>query len=383
MTKAHDTSAAVRSESPYEALGVSPVVNCMGAVTFLGGLPLRPAAVEAMRRAYSSKVNLFDLNVAVGRHIATICRTEAAFVTSGAAGGLQVAAAAAMTRGAVDRVARLPDLESSSRPEIVLHRKHRLTFDHALRNTGARLVEFGYSSDRTERWELEAAMTDQTAAVFYVSRFGPSSVLSLEEVVDISHRVGVPVIVDAAVALPPRANLWEIPATGADLTCFSGGKAIGGPQNTGFVAGRGDLVEWCATNANPNHNTIGRPAKVNAEAMIGLLAALDAYLEQDEAQEYNGWMTMLERIESIVSAVGIASTIRPTSKNEMPIPTIRFPTASAADAERVALGLRAGEPPIWLLHDGHELVIDPHALRTEDVEHLGHTLAGLLTERSR
>ncbi len=382
MTQEPDTRAAVRSESPYEALEIAPVVNCMGAVTFLGGLPLRPQAVDAMRLALSSKVNLFDLNEAIGRRIAAICRTEAAFVTSGAAGGLLLAAAAAITRGAVDRVARLPDLDSASRPEIVLHRKHRLTFDHALRNTGARLVEFGYSSDRTERWELEAALTDRTAAVFYVSRFGPATVLSLEEVVDVAHAAGVPVIVDAAVALPPRTNLWEIPATGADLVCFSGGKAIGGPQNTGFVAGRGDLVEWCAANANPNHNTIGRPAKVNAEAMLGLLAALDAYVEQDETEEYNGWLAMLERIESIAAAVGIASTIRPTSKNGMPIPTIRFSTPSDADAERIALELRTVQPPIWLLQDGHDLVVDPHALRAEHVEHVGRALAELLRERS-
>ena len=226
-------------------------------------------------------------------------------------------------------------------------------------------------------------MTDQTAAVFYVSRFGPSSVLSLEEVVDISHRAGVPVIVDAAVALPPRANLCGDPRDRRRPHLLQRAARRSEVRRT-RVSWRdaGDLVEWCAANANPNHNTIGRPAKVNAEAMIGLLAALDAYLEQDEAEEYNDWMAMLERIEAIVSAVGIASTIRPTSKNEMPIPTIRFPTATAADAERVALGLRAGEPPIWLLHDGHELVIDPHALRAEDVEYLGHTLAGLLTQRS-
>jgi hypothetical protein len=112
--------------------------------------------------------------------------------------------------------------------------------------------------------------------------------------------------------------------------------------------------------------------------MVGLLAALDAYVEQDEAEEYAAWMSTLERIESIVSAVGIASTIRPTSKNEMPIPTIRFPTPSAVDAERIALELRTVQPPIWLLQDGHELVIDPHALRAEDVEHVGRSVAQLL-----
>lgn len=378
MSQSDDSIDDVLPGNPYDALGVPRVVNCMGAVTFLGGLPIRPAAEEAMRNAFSSKVNLFDLNAAVGRRIAAICRSDAAFVTSGATGAMQLAAAAAITGGVVDRVARLPDVEASPRPEIVLHRKHRITFDHALRNTGAKLVEFGYAWDRTERWELEAAITERTVAVFYVSHFGPSSVLRLEEVIATAHEYGVPVIVDAAVSLPPRANLWQLPGTGADLTCFSGGKAIGGPQNTGFVVGRGDLVEACAANANPNHNTIGRPAKVNAEALVGLVAALEAYLAEDEQQEYSGWMSMLRHIESLMAPRGIVSAIAPTSKNDMPIPTLRIVRRTVEDARRATEWLQDAERPIWVIQDGCELVVDPHALVPDDVEYVGTTLAEVL-----
>jgi L-seryl-tRNA(Ser) seleniumtransferase len=356
----------------------------MGAVTFLGGLPLADSVVQAMHDAYASKVDLFELNASVGSRIASFCGAEAGCVTSGAAGGLQLAAAACITRGDNDAIARLPEMEEGRRPEIVLHRKHRCNFDHAVRNTGARLVEFGYSWDRTERWELEAAFTERTAAVFYVTDFGPSSVLPLQEVVEVAHAREVPVIVDAAVSLPPRANLRELPGTGADLTSFSGGKAVGGPQNTGFLVGRRDLVDACVANASPNHNTIGRPAKVNAEAMVGLIVALEAYLERDEDEEYAGWTSMLERIREVsVGARHDDCELTATSKNGMPIPTLRYRWPTEEDAVDASAALRACDPAIWLNHEGSELVLDPHALRETDVDYVGHVLATVVRGRAQ
>src|SRR5262249_10800195 len=209
--------------------------------------------------------------------------------------GWGLAAAACLAGSDPARIAALPEV-LGDRDEIVIHRKHRCNFDHALRAAGARLVSFGYSRDRTEPWELAAAITDRTAAVAYVAAFGYPSVLSLEQVTEIAPSRALPVIVDAAPALPPVDSLTALPATGADLVSFSGGKDLGGPQNTGFVVGRPDLVRACALNTNPNHNTVGRPFKVNAEAIVGLVVALEDYLVRDHEEQHARWVEALEEI---------------------------------------------------------------------------------------
>lgn len=360
--------------STYETLGVRRSINCMGAVTFLGGAPLSDRVIDAMAEAARTKVNLFELNEAVGRRLAEICGTEAGCVTSGAAGGLQLAAAACITRGDVSKIAKLPH-HDGDQPQVVLHRKHRCNFDHAVRNTGARLVEFGYSWDRTESWELEAALSAATAAVFYVTSFGPPSVLSLGEVVEIAHSRDVPVIVDAAVSLPPRTNLGGIPATGVDLCCFSGGKAIGGPQNSGFVVGRADLVAGCVRNTSPNHNTIGRPSKVNAEAMVGLLAALEEYVARSDGEDYAAFRQVCEQVQSAGRLSAEEAHLTESGKGGMPVPTLRVRIpGGAARAAAAVDALTRRDPPIWVNVDGDELVLDPLALDSRDASLVGTAL---------
>lgn len=358
----------------YDALGVRRVINCMGAVTFLGGATLSERVIDAMAAASRMKVNLSELNEAVGRRLADICGAEAGCVTSGAAGGLQLAAAACITRGDISKIARLPSVGGEPH-EIVLHRKHRCNFDHALRTTGARLVEFGYSRDRTETWELEAALSDETVAVFYVTDFGMPSVLSLPEVIEVAHAHDVAVIVDAALSLPPRSNLRDIPATGADLCCFSGGKAIGGPQNSGFVVGRADLVAACVRNANPNHNTIGRPSKVNAEAMVGLLVALEEYLARTDAEDYAAFLAVCEQVQSTGRLSAEESCLTAAGKNGMLVPTLRVHIAGGPPRAAAAVeALMCREPAIWVTADGDELIVDPLALDLLDAPIVGTAL---------
>ena len=357
-------------DSPYRALfGLSRAVSCMGPVTILGGLPLSERVMETMRATAGTRVDLNELNARAGQRIADLLGVEAAFVTSGAAAGWQLAAAACLAGSDPERIARLPEV-LGPRDEIVIHRKHRCNFDHALRAAGARLKQFGYSRDRTEPWELEAVITDRTAAVAYVAAFGDESVLSLEELTSISHDHDVPVIVDAAPALPPASALTALPATGADLCSFSGGKDLGGPQNTGFVAGGRDLVEACVRNANPNHNTIGRPFKVNAEAIAGLVVAIEEYVARDHDETARRWLNALEEIAAgLDTTTGLTWVIEGQTKHGIPIPclTIALPGGAQA-ATRVADSLRSGDPQIWVGVDSDVLVINPHAMAAEDVE---------------
>jgi L-seryl-tRNA(Ser) seleniumtransferase len=353
--------------NPYGRLGLPRAINCMGAVTFLGGLPLHDDVIEAMRAAARAKVDLNELERAAGRRIAELTGAEAAFITTGAAAGWGLAAAACIAGTDPARIMHLPAIRDGKR-EVAIHRKHRSNFDHAIRGTGARLAEFGASRDQTWPWELEDAIGAETAAVAYITDYGVSTVLSLEQVVAIAPARGVPVIVDAAVSLPPLANLRRLPATGADLVSFSGGKAVGGPQNTGFVVGRADLIEACAQNASPNHNTIGRPFKVNCEAIVGLVTALERYAAHDEEAERAAWVETLRTVQHAAGLDDTTSSITSTSYHGMPIPALRIPVP---DADGLAVALRAGDPAVWVGTGQGELLVNPHALAPEDAELAG------------
>src|ERR671937_231173 len=209
----------------YRRLGVRPVIHACGTTTRYGGSRLRPEALEAMREASTTLVNLDELNEAAG-----------------ASAGLILQAAACIAGADPAKITRLPDTRGM-RNEIVIQRAHRFAYDQAYRVAGGVLVEIRLAR-RTQPFELEAASTERTAAVAYlVSPFtSPPGVLSLEQVLAIAHKRNVPVIVDAASMLPPRENLTKFVRQGADLVSFSGGKGIRGPQSTGILAGQRDLV---------------------------------------------------------------------------------------------------------------------------------------------
>lgn len=295
-------------EDIYQSLGVRRVVNAAGTLTRLGGPPMRPEAVEAMREASRWSVSIEELQDRAGTHLAEVTGAEAGYVTCGAAAGLQLAAAACLAGLDIHRMERLPD--SSGMPNrIIVQRCQRNAYDHALRAAGAILVEVGQLGNPEARptapWEIEAAIHPETAAVLWVDMQAPGAV-SLEDTVTAAHRHRLPVIVDAAASLPPRENLKRFVAAGADLVAFSGGKALGGPQASGILVGRRDLIDSVALQhqdmdvwpetwmhrrrflesgrlPGPPLQGVGRPLKVGKEEIAGLVAALRAYLKQDPA----------------------------------------------------------------------------------------------------
>src|SRR5438552_13748790 len=265
----------------YRRLGVRPIIHASGTTTRYGGSILRVEALEAMREASTTLVNMDELNEAAGAAIARMLGAEAAFVTAGASSGLILQAAACIAGADPAKITRLPDTRGM-RNEIIIQRAHRFAYDQAYRVAGGVLVEIGLAR-RTQPFELEEAITERTAAVAYlVSPFtSPPGILSLEDVLAIAHKRGVPVIVDAASMLPPRENLTKFVRLGADLVSFSGGKGIRGPQSTGILAGRKDLVRARALNASPNQ-ALGRPAKTSKEALADI-PGLRVVVEQDAA----------------------------------------------------------------------------------------------------
>ena len=263
----------------YNRLGVKRIINAASWITVYGGSIMPPAVVQAMDDVSHWFVDMHELNEKAGNIIATLTGAEAGLVTAGSAAGMVLEAAATMAGNDPAKIWQLPDT-SNMKNEIILHRAHRVNYDHSFRAAGAKLVEIGNAST-TQEWELENAINENTAAVAYI--FGPrrGGAIPLRRTVEIAHQHDIPVIVDAAAMLPPLENLSRFIEEGADLVSFSGGKGVMGPQSTGILAGRADLIEAAYANGAPNSVSVGRAAKVCKEEIAGLITALEIFVDTD------------------------------------------------------------------------------------------------------
>jgi L-seryl-tRNA(Ser) seleniumtransferase len=373
----------------YRRLGVRPVIHGSGTTTRYGGSRLRPEVLETMREASTALVNLDELNEAAGAAIARMLGAEAAFVSAGASSGLILQAAACIAGSDPAKITRLPD-SRGMRNEIVIQRAHRFAYDQAYRVAGGVLVEIGLAR-RTQPFELEDAITEHTAAVAYlVSPFtSPPGVLTLEQVVAIAHKRSVPVIVDAASMLPPRENLTKYLRQGADLVSFSGGKGIRGPQSTGILAGRRDLIRAVALNASPNQ-ALARAAKTSKEEICGLVVALECFMAEDEKAEMKRYHDVCTAIaEGLADIPGLRVVVEQDSVNRvLPHAVVYFtPEWVGPSGHSVQVALAKGEPHIYVQQGAHqggyfdEIAVDPINLQPGDDAILVRRLREELTRR--
>jgi L-seryl-tRNA(Ser) seleniumtransferase len=396
--------------SVYDRLGVPTLINARGTVTRLSGGMMRAEAVSAMAEASTACVDMADLQAAASREIAALTGAEAGYVASGAAACLLLAAAAVMARLDPARMARLPDTRGMP-DELVMVRSQRNAYDHALRGAGAVIVEVGLP-DRyagagvrdAALWEIEAAICERTAAIVHVA--SRDAMPPLPDVAALARRRGIPVIVDAAAELPPQSNLTRFVAEGADLVAFSGGKAIGGPQASGFLAGRRDLVMsaalqhldldvhedlWCPPPGLVDRdllpglprNGIGRPCKVGKEEVVGLLTALRLFVEEGDAARHARWLARLRPVEEAIRSTGRADVRIEggTDTGAVPLLAVKL-RPPAPDAAVLIRRLLDGDPAIHVddsrRHLG-EVVINPIALAEADLQSLAGRLADLLS----
>jgi uncharacterized pyridoxal phosphate-dependent enzyme len=368
----------------YEELGVRPHINCATTYTRLGGSVMRPHVARAMAEAAGAFVNIFDLQVAVGKRLAELTRNEAAYVSNGAAAGLALATAACMTGEDVSLMARLPFDTDGMKNEVVVHRVQRNWYDIAIRQVGARLVEIGHSLE-TQAWELDAAINERTAAVFYFAGTHLNrNTLPLPYVVERAHARGVPVIVDAAAQFPPVENLWKFTTEdGADAAIFSGGKGLRGPQNTGLVVGRESIIRAIRLNGPPNQR-IGRSMKTSKEAMVGLVYAVQAALETDFTAEALVWSEVVDAWAGRWSAVaGGRFEVFRLEMNEAgePIPRVIVQLLPDSGMTRDGLveALRQGSPSIEVvLHDPTSVAFSPHLLQEGEAEQVERRVSAIL-----
>jgi len=284
----------------FKELGVTKVINASATMTFLSGSLMRPEVLEAISSTSQDFANMHELQDKIGERMAEMLHCEAAMVTSGAACAIVLGTAAAITGMDPEKRKQLPNLPGP-RPEVIMQKGHRYIFDQAVTTTGAKIVEVETPT------EMEKAINDNTVmALFFnaaVSWYGIKDSIGHEEFVAICKRHNVPSFIDAAADVPPVENLFKYQKMGFDLVTFSGGKMIMGPQSTGLLYGRKDLIEAAKLNHSPYEAPIGRPMKVNKEEMFGMYAALKSYLERDHQKEWQEWLDRIERIKSIVATV--------------------------------------------------------------------------------
>ena len=273
------TAATRQPAGIYQTLGVRPVINCKGAYTMIGASKKWPELDAAMAEASRQFVYIEELQEKVGERLAKLVGSEAAMVTTGAAGAITLGTCACLTGADEEKVRRLPDL-SGMKSEVLIQKTHRNPFDHAVRDPGVKLVEFE-SKD-----QLRSAITDRTAMLYFLGGGGhgeEEDVVSFEDCLAICKQRGVPVMIDAANLIPPWENIRKLAALGTDLICTSGGKHMRGPQCSGILAGRKDLIRAALMNSSPNEDAFGRPMKVGREEIIGVWLAAEKYAKLDFA----------------------------------------------------------------------------------------------------
>jgi seryl-tRNA(Sec) selenium transferase len=280
----------------YAELGVTPLVNINGTLTVIGGSVMRPEVIELIRRGNQHCVVIDELEIAAGKFIAKLCKSPAGYtglVTAGAA-AIVVGYAGMMTEDLEPRLRDIPDVSNFPRNEVIIQKSHRFPFDHQIRQTGAKLVEV------ETREEMIAAINPKTVAIHFTNILSDKGKVSGPETVAIAKEHNLYTFNDAAADVPPKERLWEYPAMGFDMVTFSGGKDIRGPQASGILIGKEELIRYALLNMSPQEDRIGRCCKVGKETILGLLKALEIFVNED----FDATLRMYdERAQVITAAV--------------------------------------------------------------------------------
>jgi len=293
-----------QSGNPYEELGVTTVINGEGTMTMLGGSVLRPELEAVMAQAGRHFVSIPDLEVAAGKRIAEMLKLPdgyTALVTSGAAAAIQSGLAGILTGDNETFIKQLPDL-TGMKSEVIIQKSHRNPFDHQLRSTGVKLIEI------ESRDDLQKAVGPRTAMMHFTNFANAAGQIKVDEWPRLAKQYNVPCFNDAAADTPPVSHLWEYTKMGYDLVAFSGGKAIRGPQCAGLLIGRTDLVANALLNNSPHEDTLGRSQKVGKEEIVGMVKALELYLNENHDALAKEWQDRLEGISRQITRVSGVST---------------------------------------------------------------------------
>jgi uncharacterized pyridoxal phosphate-dependent enzyme len=327
----------------YEKLGLVPFINAAGTYTILSASTMPDEVQAAVALAAKKPVHLLELHEAAGTYLAQKLRCGGALVTSGASAGLTLGTAACMTLGNKEAIVSIPTDVSGLKNEVIVQKAHRYEYDHAMRNCGVKVVEV----ETLEQYQN--AFTDKTVMTNFFNAV--DAPIGREDWVRVAHQHSVPCFNDAAADVPPISNLWNYTQMGFDLVTFSGGKGMRGPQCTGLLLGRKDLIDAARLNNSPNSNAVGRGLKVAKEDIIGMVAAVDWFLNQDDAAMEAEFRKRADRIAEQVKKVPTVETtvFIPAVANHVPHLLVTYdPVRVRTTGLEVMQKMREGKPRIEL-----------------------------------
>ncbi len=348
--KGSKVSGFGQSGNPYDELGVKTVINCEGTMTVLGGSILRPELEAVMGQAGRHFVRIADLEAAAGKRIAEMLKLPegyTALVTSGAAAAIESGLAGILTGDNEQFIKQIPDL-TGMKSEVIIQKSHRNPFDHQLRNTGIKLVVI------ESRDELRQAVNDRTAMMHFSNFANAEGQIKVDEWVRLAKEYKIPCMNDAAADTPPVSHLWDYANMGYDLITFSGGKAMRGPQCAGLLIGKKELVANAFLNNSPHEDTIGRSQKVGKEEIVGMVKALELYLNEDHEALWKEWQDQLEYISRQITRVDGVSTsfFVPDIANHVPHMSITWDSSRIALTTKEVSKLLADSTPSIIMGGG-------------------------------
>lgn len=397
----------------FADLSLKRIINGAGTKTRLSGSYMPAQVVDAMVQASKSLFDIEELQAFASRVISQTTGAESGLVTTGAAAGLTLATAACVAGLDIAKMERLPDT-SGMRNQVVLPRSHRNGYDHAIRAVGVKLIEAGMNevavgvgTRSTEPWEIEQAITNDTIAVAY---FAKQTTPSLGEIIKIAKEHQIYSIVDAAAELPPATNLRKFVSMGVDAVVFSGGKAVRGPQSSGILCGRRDLIMSAALQMldmdcrfetwNPPGNFIdkgrlrgmprhgiGRGFKAGKEEIVGLITALTLFANRDEGAELRKYEKILrvaiERLQKLDRLT--VNFLEANTSRAIPLVEVKFSNVDLSYMIKLIQFLKSKDPPIYLDErrlDEMVLQINPFNLDEGDVQQLSDRLVEAVIQTS-
>jgi len=360
-------AGAVPRRDYFKEMNIRPFINAGEPYTTLSGAPMLPEVVQAMEYAARQSVRLNDVHDGVGQRIASLIGCEASMVTAGAASALALGTAACMTGTNREFIRRLPDT-TGMKTEVIIQKSHRYGYDHAVRNCGIRFVEV------ETREELERVVNDRTVMMLFYNRHDPIGLIKADEFVNLGKKHGIPTFNDCAGDAPPVENLSKFVKMGFELVTFSGGKGLRGPQSTGLLLGRRDLIQAARLNGPPNSDAIGRGMKVNKEEMLGMMVTVEVALKRVHDADWREWE---RRVKQIADSLGPLKAVKtelfvPEVTYSVPHLRIRWDEAALKITPTELIHrLREGEPSIevrsspkdcvelgvWLLQPGEAQIV--------------------------
>jgi len=329
----------------FKELGIRTFINARATLTFMTGSLMQPEVIDAINNSSKRYCMLDELQDKVGAKIAELCHAEAATVTSGAFSALMLGTAGVLSGLDAKKAAMIPHLEGSGmKTEVILQKGHDIGYYQAMKNCGVTMVWV------ETRAELEKAINEKTAMMAFMNCNTNQGQIKHEEWLEVAKKYKIPTLIDIAADVPPIENFWKFNDMGFDLVCLSGGKAIRGPQSSGVLMGKKDLIAAARISASPRGSTIGRGHKVNKEEILGLYVAIEKFIRTGE-EEWNFWMKQIGHIEDSVKDLPSIKTrvFVPELANCTPNLEISWdPTVIKATGQEIQKRLSLGEPGIEL-----------------------------------